>query len=242
MRAMAVVVRHVGPEHPVQVPAPEDQHPVKTLRSDGADPALGEGVRIRRSDRAEDHRCPFRAEDLVEGAGELRVPVVGQEPNGRRAAVAVDGQVPRLLGDPGRVGMGRRGRDEDAPRLQLDEHQDVDGLEPDRLHAEEVASDDPLRLGLQELRPGGSGSPGAGPRPAFLRSIRIVVAPTRMPNLRSSPWIRTAPRRGSLGRDAGSVHGPRGRSEVSVGSPYVRTSTSAAPARGAIAGSSAGSR
>jgi hypothetical protein len=59
---------------------------------------------LRRSDRAEDHLGPFRAEDLVEGAGELRVPVVDQEPYGRRAAVAVDGQVPRPLGDQAESG------------------------------------------------------------------------------------------------------------------------------------------
>jgi hypothetical protein len=32
---------------------------------------------------------------------------------------------------------------------------------------------------------------GAGPRPPALRVRRMVVAPNRMPSLRSSPWIRT---------------------------------------------------
>src|SRR5207247_1508408 len=34
---------------------------------------------------------------------------------------------------------------------------------------------------------------GAGPKPERLRTDLIVVAPTRMPSVRSSPWIRTHP-------------------------------------------------
>src|SRR6266540_408201 len=37
---------------------------------------------------------------------------------------------------------------------------------------------------------------GAGPQPARLRTDLIVVAPTRMPSLRSSPWIRMHPQLG----------------------------------------------
>jgi hypothetical protein len=35
----------------------------------------------------------------------------------------------------------------------------------------------------------------AGPKPFRLSSERMVVAPTRMPRPRSSPWIRTHPQR-----------------------------------------------
>jgi hypothetical protein len=37
---------------------------------------------------------------------------------------------------------------------------------------------------------------GAGPSRCRRRSVRIVVAPTQIPSLRSSPWIRTQPQRG----------------------------------------------
>jgi hypothetical protein len=53
----------------------------------------------------------------------------------------------------------------------------------------------------------------AGPRPARRRIRRIVLAPTRIPSLRSSPWIRTHPHLGfSLpGRTTRSVtSGSRG--------------------------------
>ena len=59
---------------------------------------------------------------------------------------------------------------------------------------------------------------GAGPRPERLRIDLIVVAPIRMPSLRSSPWIRTQPhlefsraRRSTSSRSAGSIRGRPGK-------------------------------
>jgi hypothetical protein len=60
---------------------------------------------------------------------------------------------------------------------------------------------------------------GAGPRPARRRIRRMVLAPTRIPSLRSSPWILTQPHRGfSLPRRMmrSAVSGSRG------GRPGVR--------------------
>jgi hypothetical protein len=41
---------------------------------------------------------------LVEAVGELGIPVVDQEPRGSSFLLERHGQVPRLLGDPSRVG------------------------------------------------------------------------------------------------------------------------------------------
>jgi len=193
---LAVVVLRVGAKHEIEVPASEDQGPVQALGSDRPNPALCVRVGVRRLDRGEDHLRPFRTEDLVEGAGELGVPVVDQEPHSLRATLEVHGQIPRLLGDPEGVRVIGRSRNEHAPRVKLDEHEDVEGPERDRLDREEVAGDDPLGLRTKELRPSGTRSSGAGPRPAFLRSIRTVVAPTRIPSLWSSPEILTHPQWG----------------------------------------------
>src|SRR6266540_1040681 len=61
---------------------------------------------------------------------------------------------------------------------------------------------------------------GAGPQPERRRTDLIVVAPTRMPSLRSSPWIRihpqlgfSRPRRTTSSRSAESSGGRPGRSE-----------------------------
>jgi hypothetical protein len=72
---LAVVVLDVDTEHQLQVPTPEDEHPVQALCPDGSDPSLGEGVGPGSSDGSADHLGPVGAEDLVEARDELRVPV-----------------------------------------------------------------------------------------------------------------------------------------------------------------------
>ena len=79
MGAELVVMRNVGPQHPLQVPASEDEGPIQALVSDATDPALGVGVRPRRPDRCADHLGPLGAEHLVEGPAEVRVPVADEE-------------------------------------------------------------------------------------------------------------------------------------------------------------------
>jgi len=55
-----------------------------------------------------------------------------------------------------RDGLWRR---RDGPVGCEDEEQDVEGLQPDRLHGEEVGGEDAVCLGPQELRPGGALAP-----------------------------------------------------------------------------------
>src|SRR5438552_7855963 len=92
-------------QHMIEVAASQDQGPVQALGSDRANPALGVRIRVGRADRGEDHPRTLRAEHLVEGAGELPVPIVDQEPHLRQAPLKIHGQVPRLLGDPCGVGV-----------------------------------------------------------------------------------------------------------------------------------------
>jgi len=58
----------------------KDQHPVDTFSADGPDEALSERVCPGRSNRGLDDPDALGAEDLVEAKGELRVPVLDQEP------------------------------------------------------------------------------------------------------------------------------------------------------------------
>jgi hypothetical protein len=59
----------------LEVAAADDQEPVETFGADGADEALGVGIRLRGEDRRVDHLDPLAAEYLVEGAAELAVAV-----------------------------------------------------------------------------------------------------------------------------------------------------------------------
>jgi len=90
------------------------------------------------------------------GAGELGVPVVDQEPYGPPLLLEGHGQVPALLGDPRRIRVACRSAEMHLPRPELDPHQHVQGLQPDGLHGEEVARQDPGRLVVEELTPRGT--------------------------------------------------------------------------------------
>jgi hypothetical protein len=60
--ALAVVVRGVGARHLLEVAAADDQESVETFGADGADEALGVGIRLRGEDRRVDHLDPLAAE------------------------------------------------------------------------------------------------------------------------------------------------------------------------------------
>ena len=59
MRASPVVVLHIDRKDAIEMPGAHDQQPVQALRAKRLYPALGEGVRVRRSDRRADHPDPF---------------------------------------------------------------------------------------------------------------------------------------------------------------------------------------
>jgi hypothetical protein len=63
-----------------------------------------------------------------------------------------------LLGDPSRVGSASGAGEMDSPRGELDEEQDVEGLQEHGLDGEEVARQHSPALCLQELAPGWTGS------------------------------------------------------------------------------------
>jgi hypothetical protein len=97
---MAVVVLDVDVQDANQLPAPYDQEMVQALLAHGADPALGDGVSVRRLDRRTDDLGTDRASDVVEGPGELAVTVTDQEPDDGGLFIAGAEKVAGLLGDP----------------------------------------------------------------------------------------------------------------------------------------------
>src|SRR5918994_7191517 len=75
VRPVLVVVAGVGAQHPLEMPWPEDEHPIEALATHAAHPPLRVRLRPRRSYWGADDFDAFGAEDLVEGGGELAVPV-----------------------------------------------------------------------------------------------------------------------------------------------------------------------
>src|ERR671934_2758845 len=108
MGPVAVVVRAVDAEYLFKVAAAENENPVEAVGADGADPALGVGVRVWRLDGRADHLDALGAEDFVEGVAELRVAVVDQKPE-RLLAAELHDQIAGLLSDPAAVRVRRAG-------------------------------------------------------------------------------------------------------------------------------------
>src|SRR5712691_1192831 len=131
----------------------QDEGPIEELSSNRSHPSLSVSVGLRGSDRREDHPGPFGLEHLIEGTGELLIAVADEEAHLCRGFVTIEGEVPRLLGDEGLVRVRGRAGDVHLPGADLDEEQDVERLQGDGLHREEVAGEDPLCLRTQEPRP-----------------------------------------------------------------------------------------
>src|SRR6266511_3555067 len=100
MRPLVVVVVDIPTEHPVEMPPGEDEHPIRALSPHGSHPSLRHGVGPGGPDGSADHADVFGPPDVVEGPGELRVPVTDEVPD--VVECVSDGVVPGLLG--GRLG------------------------------------------------------------------------------------------------------------------------------------------
>jgi hypothetical protein len=129
----------------------DDQQPVKTFAADCADPPLSVRSRPGRPHRRLDHLDSFRTEHLVERAGELAVTIANQEPRPDTVVVELRQQVTCLLRDPRPVGIRRDPGEPDATRRQLDEEQDVEPFQEQRVDGQEIALKDPRRLLPEEL-------------------------------------------------------------------------------------------
>ena len=103
------------------------------------------------------------------------------------------GQVPRLLGDPGRVGMGGDATYPYPPPPQLEEEQYVEAPQPHRVDGKEVGGQDGGGLGPD--RPAQVGRPRRGPGPRWLSlRMRVIVLGARWtPSLMSSHTPASSP-------------------------------------------------
>jgi hypothetical protein len=187
---MLVEMSNVGDKHVLEVAAADDQQPVETLAADAADPALGVGARLRRPHRRLDDADAFGAEDLVELAAELAIAITDQKPRTDALVVELHHQVARLLGHPAAVRVGSDPREADASGLELDEEQDIEAPQEERVDREEVALQDTPGLLTEERRPALLEAPRRRLDPASLRIVQTVLAASLIPSPTSSPWTR----------------------------------------------------
>jgi hypothetical protein len=117
-----------------------------------------------RPDIAQHGRDPGAGQDRVERGGEVRAAVADHELDPVCLLAEVHQQVACLLGGPPAGGMLGDSENADAPAGVLDHGQDVSLGDSGQAGGEEVARQDRLGLGAQELLPGcpGPARRGAG--------------------------------------------------------------------------------
>ena len=76
VRPVSVVVSDEDGEDSLKVLVIHDQHPVETLRANGAYEALRHPIRLRGTNRRANDLAPRASKYLIETVGKLRVPVV----------------------------------------------------------------------------------------------------------------------------------------------------------------------
>ena len=194
VRPLVVVVPNVLVENALKVTSTPDQHPVQALLPHGSYPPLSEGVGVRRLDRRLDGLDAVGGEDGVEGTGELAVAVTDEEPRfaGHPCCswFSVHRELSCSLDNPETVRMVGDADESNPPGVQLDGEEDVERREAHRLDGEEVDRQDAGGLSPEERSPGDRGPSGRWPGPLRSRTVRMLVAATRIPSFFSSPWMR----------------------------------------------------
>ena len=146
-----VVMIDVVDDKPLELTTVPDDAAVEELASKGADPAFGERVRHGSTHRRLEDLAAFGSEDLVEGVYELACAVAHERPGVGELVAVTEQQVPRRLGGPDAAGVVRDPCEVHGPGRDVDEEQQVEPAQRDRVDGSEVAGD--RGLGPQELRP-----------------------------------------------------------------------------------------
>ena len=144
----------------------DDEQVVEVFVTRGADPALGVGVRRGCAvGRAHDHDA-LGGEHRVEGGRELGVVIVDDEAGRGARLLQGPGQLACLLGDPRGGRVGAAASEVHAPRSHLNEEQDMDRFEEERLDGEEITGQQLVLVLLEEVAPRCRPSPLWGRRHA----------------------------------------------------------------------------
>jgi hypothetical protein len=149
-----IVVGLVFAQDPPQMGLVPYERAVQELAAASPDPALGDGVHSGRMDVAEHGPDACVDEDRVERGREVRAAVADHELDPMCLLTEIHQEVACLLGGPLRCGMESDSEDADAPVGVLYHGQDIGLGAVEQVDGEEVARQDRVGLGAQELRPG----------------------------------------------------------------------------------------
>jgi hypothetical protein len=139
------------------MPPTEDERPVEALGPDRLDHPSGVGVRVESLDRGRMTRIPSERSTMSNGPLNFASRSRMRNRTGLLQPSSAMARFRACCVTHAESGVRGRGAHVDPPAAELNDHEDVERLETGRLHAEEVAGDDAVRLGSQELAPGRSG-------------------------------------------------------------------------------------
>jgi hypothetical protein len=190
VRSRGVVMVGVLAEHPLEVPATEDQQPIQALTPDRADLAFGDRVRARRPDRRPDHAHAFGSEHVVERARELGVSIADQHRGVDARLVPVPHEVAGLLGHP-RGGRGAVQPATNTRRVWSSMKRSTYSVRSRTVSAVKKShSSTAPAWAPRKARQDQPARRGAGGTPLRRRVVWIAVAETSWPSLRNSPQMR----------------------------------------------------
>ena len=128
MRPGGMVISGVFGQHVPQVTLVENQQMVQAFFSDGANPALRDGIRFGSLEGSQYAFEALRNNDVIEGSGEFGVVVMDEEAPLHRLITELPQQLAGLLSDPSAIWRCGAARSMHASRTQLDEKKDVKRL------------------------------------------------------------------------------------------------------------------
>jgi hypothetical protein len=158
VRPVLIVVGLGLAQDPPQMVLIPDQDAVQEFAAASADPAFGYRVHARGPHVTEHRPDPGTGEDRVERSRVVRAAGADHELDPVSLPAEIHHQVASLLGGPLSGGVQGHSGDADAPGGVLDHGQDIGLGAVEQFRCEEVARQDRLGLGTQELRPGKRGS------------------------------------------------------------------------------------
>ena len=123
---VAVVGPGIASKNALEMSCIDDEKVVEALGSDRPDEALRIGVRVRCPEWGSQDLGALGPKDLVKARHVFRVAVADKEPEVDPLVDDVAGHIPRLLCDPGPLGMSGDAGDPDPSAADLDEEEDVE--------------------------------------------------------------------------------------------------------------------
>ena len=127
----------------------QDQDMIQALFTSGPHLPFRESIRQGSLIRGvNDLHLLLRKHD-IERRGEVLIIVADKNSHILTIILLVPGLLASLLGNPGRVGVGRTAYQMNAPGSQFNEEKHIDGFEPDGFHSKEIAGQDLIHVVFQ---------------------------------------------------------------------------------------------